>query len=68
MEKTKAFENLIKKIKNVIIIIIMILVSFFFIVMKKLDRNQQCSLETIKREECKKKNKKTFFKDCCFVF
>ena len=56
MEKTKAFENLIKKIKNVIIIIIMILVSFFFIVMKKLDKNQQCRLKTIKR----KKNKKTF--------
>ena len=56
MEKTKAFKNLIKKIENVIIIIIMILVSFFFIVMKKLDKNQQCRLKTIKR----KKNKKTF--------
>ena len=55
MEKTKAFENLIKKIKNVIIIIIMILVSFFFIVMKKLDKNQQCTLKTIKRKKCKKK-------------
>ena len=51
MEKTKAFKNLIKKIKNVIIIIIMILVSFFFIVMKKLDKNQQCRLKTIKRKK-----------------
>ena len=55
MEKTKAFKNLIKKIKNVIIIIIIILISFFFIVMKKLDKNQQWRLQQWKKQQLREK-------------
>ena len=56
MEKTKAFKNLIKKIKNVIIVIIMILISFYFIVMKKIDKNREWRLQQWKKST--KKNSK----------